>query len=726
MATIPWRVGNSNVGAVLRQLFMSQWPRAFAARFGSRFAAEIDRWLLWLPAALGLGIAGYFALPGEPLPWLAPLAIGLALLGALQLRARPAAVVASLLAAAAAIGFALADLRTMLVRAPVLVQGHGPAALEAVVLQIEVLPDGARLLLERPQITGLPAARTPERIRVRVRSLPEGLLPGESVRLTAILQPPSPPAAPGAFDFQRQAYFERIGATGFAVGRIERLPGGHGATGWIERARQAVFRRTVEALPGPTGAFAAALMMGDRSAIPRDIMDAMRDSGLAHLLAISGLNLGLIAGFTFFVLRGALALSPALALRYPIKKWAALAAIGASFAYLLISGSSVPAERAFLMTAVVCFAVVIDRSAISMRLVAWAAALLLILAPETLLGASFQLSFAAVIALIAAHEAWAARLQAWRAEGGLGRKLTAHLFGVFVTSLIATAATAPFVIYHFNRLALFGIVANLLAVPITAVWIMPWSLAAFLLLPFGLEAMALWPMGAGIDLVIVIARWVSGLPQAQLLLPALPSAGLAAVVFGGLWLCLWQRAWRLYGLVPILAGMLSVALARPPDLLISGDGRLLGARSETGGIMLSSQSSARFTGETWLRRAGVESAEPWPALGESGDGRLSCDRLGCVFRIAGLQVALVRDRAALVEDCAAAAVVVSLVSPGLRCRPQLLVGPRELARDGGYAFWFDAGGFRFETVRENRHARPWVTTNSPVAPGPPRRRERGS
>ena len=428
---------------------------------------------------------------------------------------------------------------------------------------------------------------------------------------------------------------------------------------WWSGLRHDIARRVLASLPGEAGAVAAALMTGKRGAIPERVMQNMRDSGLAHLLAISGLHVGLVAGLLFSGLRAMLALMPSLALRHPIKKWAAVAASLGAFAYLFLVGATVPTQRAFLMTALVLLAVVLDRTAVSLRLVAWAAFAVLLVAPESLLSASFQMSFAAVIALVAGYELLRERRARIFAERTMATRVTLYVAAVALTSVIAIAATTPFAVYHFNRIAWFGLAGNLIAVPLTALWIMPWAIGAFLLLPFGLEALALKPMGWGIDGLLAVAAQVAGWPGAISVIPAMPAAGLVLLTLGGLWLCLWRRAWRLAALPVILAGAMTVPLTDPPDLLASGSGKLFALRAPDGGLLLSTARANRFEADVWRRRAGETEALAWPGTGSAVGGRLRCDRLGCIYRADGQVVALVQDPRALAEDCALASIVIS-------------------------------------------------------------------
>jgi competence protein ComEC len=538
--------------------------------------------------------------------------------------------------------------------------------------------------------------------------------------LRAVLMPPTPPALPGAYDFGRQAYFQAVGGVGYAVGRVRLVESASADIGvvagfrvWIESLRQSMNRAVMSLLPGATGAMSAALITGDQSAIPTSVMDAMRDAGLAHLLAISGFNVALVAGVLFFGARFALVAIGTLPiwgrangwpLRYPVKKWAAIFTVFGILAYTLITGASVPTQRAFLMTAVVLAAILIDRTAISMRLVMWAGLMLMVIAPESLLGASFQMSFAAVIALIAAYESSRGWVRGQRASGGAARKVGLYLAGMILTTLVAAAATGPFAAYHFNRLAIYQLIANFAAVPLTAVWIMPWATLVYFLMPFGLEDWALAPMSWGVDLLIWLAQTVTAWPNAVTLLPSMPSLGLTLIAAGGLWLCLWRRSWRFAGLVPILLGCATMLTVRPPDVLIAAESQLFAVRDQEGNLVFSSDKGQAFLRDVWQRRAGASSSAA------NGETSLRCDSLGCIYRSQERTVAFIKDSAAFAEDCASADVVVSWTTIRAdRCRgPALRIDRRALAAGGGHALWLSADGPpRVEAVGDSRGERPW-------------------
>ena len=498
--------------------------------------ANQDRIALWLPVLFGAGIAVYFALPTEPGgPYAAICAVALAVMALLLRRSRGLLFGAAVAASVACAGFAAAQFRTDTVAAPVLARDTGPVRLTGRVLHAEPAENGVRLTLDRVAADRIPEDGTPARIRITVRAAEDAPRAGDRISALAVLRPPPAPSMPGGFDFARKAWFERLGAVGFALGAVT-VERGAPDGGWrlaIARLRQTATARILDASGNPV---AAALMTGERRAIPDDTLAAMRDSGLAHLLPISGLHIGLVAGLLFFAVRLVLAAVEPVALRFPVKKIAAVAALAGAAAYLALSGATIPTQRAFVMVAIVLFAVTIDRTAISLRLVAIAAAAVLVMAPESLLSASFQMSFAAVVALIAVYEAAAPRLSRVRRDGGAGTRIGLFLAATLLTTGVATLATAPFAGHHFNRLALYGLLANMIAVPLMALWIMPLAIAGFLLVPFGGEALALVPMGWGIDAVLWVARGVAGLPGAVLTVPALPTAALAVVALGGLWL----------------------------------------------------------------------------------------------------------------------------------------------------------------------------------------------
>jgi competence protein ComEC len=474
----------------------------------------------------------------------------------------------------------------------------------------------------------------------------------------------------------------------------------------VSALRQRIANEIADAAPGAAGAIAVALLTGLRGALPDHIWDDWAVAGIIHLLSISGLHMALVAGTVFFAVRIALALAPPLALRLPAKKLAALLALIGAFGYLLISGASVPAVRSFIMTALMLLAVMVDRNPFSMRLVAFAALVLLLLQPENLIGASFQMSFAAVVALIAVYETGAAK----RPPGahGLDWRLIMYVAGCALTTVVASAATTPFSIYHFSRFSTYGVVANLIAVPLSGIWIMPLGMLGILLIPFGLADFCFVLMAQGIEIIIAVAAFVADLPGASLAVQRPPLSALLLTVLGGLWLCLWRTAWRRLGLLGVAAGLLLMLLDEPPDLLIDARGQIIAVRLDDGRLALSPWERDGWITDGWLQSAGQEEAAPWPGDGEGRAGPLACDDYGCVVARSGQIVALARRPEALLDDCRRADLVVSY--PRIEhCRNGTpMIGPEALRRSGGLAIWIEDDDLETLTVQEVRGERPWT------------------
>lgn len=691
---------------------------ALVARTAAAFAAEHDRWILWLPVLIGIGIGIYFSLPFEPLPWLGPAAFGAAAIACIVFRraAGSAGYLGLLLAAATLAGFSAAQVRTGAVAAPAVQERVGPTPIFGRIVKLERLGKGRRVTLDAVEIDRLRPEELPARVRLRLNGKQPELAPGDRIRIYAVLSPPSPPTAPGAFDFQRQAFFARLGATGFAIGQAEILSREPRQTEiWLSQLRARIETVIHAHVRAPEASVVSGLLTGQQAAIPAPVMQAIRDAGLAHLLAISGMNIGMVAIFLFSAVRLALCLVPAVALRWPVKKIAALAAAAGAGAYTLIAGAPIPTQRAFIMVAVVFLGVICNRKAISMRLVAVAAAAVLLFQPESLLGASFQLSFAAVVALVAAYDSEHPERLRRLGDGILARSLIYIVF-VAATTLIATLATTPYAIFHFQRVALYGLAANLVAVPVTALWVMPLGVAALLTMPFGLAGPFLVAMGWGASVVIAVAEKVASWPAAVVPLPAMPLAGLIGLTLGGLWLCLWRGRWRFAGTAALLAGMGSIALSAPPDILIDAEAKVIGVRTADGGLALSPSRAARLEQESWLQQAGLGQPAPWPP--PAGEGSMEepmrCDGLGCVFRANGKTVALMRRPEAMQDDCRRADVLVSLVPLRGACpRPVAVVDRFDLWREGAHAIWLGDGGVRVLSVNGLRGNRPWVIRPKP-------------
>jgi len=689
-------------------------------------AGERPNWPGWLAVALGLGIAVYFALPMEPPLWLGAALTTGGLTLAVAFRRKPLILVVAAAFVTAAIGFGMAQARSWAIAAPQLQDPIRFAHVTGRLAGIEPFPNAIRATLDQVTIAELPADATPLRIQVKIFKGAETLKLGDRIDVLAHLQPPSPPVAPGAFDFRRQAFFQQMGATGFSLGAARVVESTGAGTWrdrfrlWIDRLRATIGQRIASLEPAAAGAMTRALTVGDQTALTKADIEAMRISGLAHLLSISGLHIGMAAGLFFIGLRSLLALIPALALHYPIKKWAAAAAILAAGFYALLAGATVPTQRSFVMIAIVFLGVLVDRSPFSFRMVAWAAIVVMLLQPEALTGASFQMSFFAVLGLIAAFEALRTQLTRWRG----GRALETDWFGrvantlrgagfwfatTMLTSVIATLMTAPFAMYHFDRISTYGVIANLVAVPLTGFWVMPMGMAALLLMPFGWDA-PFWHLAArGCDGILWIAHTVSAWPYAILVTRAMPVAALVAISLGLVALCLLRSRARVLGLVPVLGGLASLVFVNTPDLLIAGDARLLAIKSEAGDYHLNSLRASKLAAETWLRRNGQIDAAAFPASDDPALPFFGCDGAGCVYTRNGKTIALALTGEALREDCASADAVVSLMPIRQGCRDAVTVDRFDLWRGGTHAIRIEKdGALRIQSVAATLGDRPWV------------------
>jgi competence protein ComEC len=673
------------------------------------FLAERDRWSLWLPVILGMGIGVYFSAPSEPAVGTGVVALGLVVGAMVALRWRSGVLLGMAALATAAGGFTLSQWAAQRNAGPVVEKQTAPVTVRGRVAAVEVVGGAQRVELDHLAIDRL--AATPRKIRLRLTREAAEVVPGQQVKLRAVLRSPPAPSLPGGFDFARQAWFEGLGAVGFAISAPETEaapPGGPGEAfaEWLAALRHRVTLRMVNVIGGEDGAVAAALVTGERAAVSEKTWDDYRDSGLAHLLSISGVHFSMVAGLVFALVRGSLAAVPGVALRYPIKKWTAVIALAAALFYLLLSGVSVPAQRSFASIAIVLLAVLVDRKAISLRTVAWAATAVLVWQPQALVGASFQMSFAAVIALIAAFEAIGPKLAEWKSEPGAVRWLALYGGGIAFTSVVASAATTFYTIYHFSRFSTWSVASNLLAVPLTGVVVMPAALAALLLMPFGLDEPALVVMGWGVEGINRLAAAVAGWPGASVVVPPVSVGAVVAYSLGGLWLCLWRRRWRLLGLGPMVAALLTIPFHDWPDLLVDGEGQMMAVRSAGGGLLYNSLSRGAFVRSAWEERAG-NGRPPREFSAADASDRLACDSTGCLWRGRGVAVALVTRAEALQDDCAVAEVVVAAVPLRHPCPSAAIVIDRNrLWREGPHAVWLTER--KAVSVRSWRGERPWV------------------
>ena len=721
---------------------------------------ERERLAVWLPVFMGAGVLGYYALRFEPTQW-----FGAAI-------AVPAVVIAVWLPgvrwlfgplAATALGFTAAQFATS--RAPPIeadLPTHA-AIVTGTIRAVEALPEGRRITIEPAWLDGAPEPlRRSVRVRLQKTDVSE-IDSGDSVRIRALIRPPSAPSYPGAWDLQRDDFYSGLGASGYGLGKAERTAQAVPSAPMrlIQRLREAIARRVVAAIPGAAGEVSVTLLTGASMAIPAADHDAFRNSGLAHLLAVAGLHIGIVMGFALAMARFGFTLSERASLFWPTKKFAAICALGAGAAYMVLTGMHLPIIRSFVMACLFTVALMANRRPFSLRGLGLAAAVLMLISPQEVPGVSFQMSFSAVLALISGYEALRPWLRRLRGESWY-RRFGSFVAALAITSALAGTASAPYGAYHFGHVQIYFVLANMLAVPLTAMWVMPAGLIALLLMPLHLEALALVPMGWGAAAILWVARFTSALPDATIEVPHIPVWGLCVFSVGLAWLGLWRTRRRLAGVVLMLAGLASPVLDRPPDLLISGDGRLIAVRTQQGAFLQQSQGGSKFTRDAWAQYWAVGSfltmpvaASPSPHLlrtgvsgspgaaragfggpdtpghheggdGEGGqdegshDGRDNADRrttaVLCEPDACLLRPYPDRPGAMLVRGaqhpkfCDQSSVIVSAEpARGLCPKPwPKLVDRFTVWRYGSAAIWLDRDGARVLTDRTERGDRPWV------------------
>lgn len=583
------------------------------------------------------------------------------------------------------------------------------------VINVTPLLSGHRVTFDSIKLKGSKPIHTSSRVRLIIKAAFDFKL-GQILKLRAVLLPPSAPAVPGGYDFQRYAWFENIKAVGYSVSTPRQLsePSPILPAISLEHIRHHIGKRFRAAAPGDQGAVAAALITGERQAISRQLTEAYRDAGLAHLLAISGLNIGIYASLVFVVFRRGLAFIPSICLRWPIKKIAAIIALGATTFYLLISGMGTPAQRSWIMSSCVLVAVIFDRHAITFRTFALAAVLVSFWKPNGLLGPSFQMSFAAVLTLVAGYLGITPTLSRWQQRAptpitAAMRAAGVYLLGIILSTVLSTLATAPYTLYHFHRLPLYGVLANLIAVPITALWIMPGLMLALFLMLFDLEKLALIPLGWGLKCIANVAHTISNLPHANLYSPPMSPYALLIATGSGLWLCVrpGRRKWG--ACILFCFALLSPwFLEQRPDYIINNKGSLI-AVSSNDGLILSPGRYARFARRSWKERWG-HSTSPWPhAKG------LRCHASSCMLHRAGQVLFFAKTHRALTEHCAKADILITpiVISPPFMlpapCRKAEIIDGEILQKNGTHAIYLTQDGAKIESTRAHQGNRLWNT-----------------
>ncbi len=705
-----------------------------------RLRAAIERWLElerdqlapWLPVGLGAGVTAWLWLPDRA-GWIAFLLGATGVAGAALAIGRGGRAGRALawFAIAAALGCALVWARAERLDHRVLGRAR-VARFAGRIASVERLParDSVRIVLVPVAPPVAPPVSTPalpERVRVSIRQedAPAGLARGALLAVRARLVPPAPPAVPGAYDYARNAWFDGVGASGKALDppRIVAPARTNGPADLLARWREALAAHILARLGGGEGGVAAALAMGDQGAIPDADTDAMRRAGLAHLLSVSGLHLTAVVGATMLLTLRLLALWPRFALRWPLGVIAAGAGAFAGIGYTLLTGLQVPTLRSLAAALLVLAGVAVGREAVTLRLVATGALVLLLVWPESLAGPSFQLSFAAVTAIIALHEE--RHVKAWfaRRDEPPWRRLAREAASLLLTGLVVELALAPIALFHFHRAGLYGAMANIVAIPLTTFVIMPLEAGALLLDVAGAGAPLWWLAGRALGLLLALAHATAAIPGAVTMLPAASRAAYALAMAGALWLALWTTRARIAGGIALLAGIAWMAAAPAPDLLITGDGRHVAVRGPDGRIALLRERTGAYVRDTLAEVSGEEgdTAGLIEALPDARCGRDMCAadimRGGRRWRLLAARSPYLIGMRELARACAAADIVVADRRLPASCRPRWLKADAPLlARTGGLAAYLGSG--EVVSVADLQGAHPWAVGRGGAAARP--------
>jgi competence protein ComEC len=705
------------------------WPAQWSG-FAQAVSQNIKKWALaeiapgrlmpWLPVAFGVGIAVYFAAETEPSLTAALILAASVAVVTFFARARPIAFPILVGIAAAAAGFATATWRTAHIAHPVL---HHLATSVSVSGFIEVREERERTDRIVVAVKQIQSPRrldqTPERIRVSLR---KGLAPavGSYVEFKARLSPPIAPLRPGGYDFARDLYFQRIGASGFVTGAIKVTEPPAPPGPWlkfsttISAMRGVIDQRIRTVLHGDESAIASALLTGTRDALSSNVFDAMYVSSLGHVLSISGYHMAVVVGIVFFAVRALLALVPLFATRFAIKKWAALVALAAAAFYLILSGAEVATQRSFYMIAIVLIGVMTDRPAVTLRTLAIAAIVVLLLAPESLVHPSFQMSFAATLALVSGYAQGVKWVQA-APETSRAERIALWggywFIGAVLTSVVAGLATTPYAAYTFHRTSPYGVIANLVAMPVVSALVMPAGLLALVAMPFGFDGPLWRVMGWGIDWMITVAVWVANLPGAVGRLWAFGVGPLLLCTAGILLVCMLRSPLRWVGAGFAALGIFLIALTPLPDVFVGAGGDVIAVRGAAGRLSVIKTGSDSFSIREWL---GADADARTPKDKTLGDG-IACDEAGCIGRLAdGSLVALVKTMEAFEEDCRRAVLVVSPREAPPDCAARVV--DRKVWRRGGAVALRRIGeGFEMTAARADGYDRPWARALPVVA-----------
>ncbi len=693
--------------------------------------------ILWFPVCQCVGILTYFSLSFEP-SCTFTISIFLLLLPTLILIAilyRKYAILCIALIAVL-IGFTASKLRTALVDAQILDKERYVKDIVATVKDINdrgsykqfllsitkpsTIPESSSVIPVPPFVIPAPssvipaldtgiqkkkiwsrAGMTPDRaldnIRISVRTKVEkGIKIGDQVKLSAKLFPPKIAPSEYAYDFARIAYYQKISATGFATSKIAlyKKTEARKFQEYIESFRQYIYENLQQNIKKPHADILSALLIGKKDGVDQKTMDAIRDSGIAHLFAISGLHLSFVAGLFFIVFRNLFAISETLTLKYNTKKISAFLTILPTTFYLLITGMQISAQRAYIMVILVLIATMIERKYRGLIAIAFAASVILSVEPEAILKPGFQMSFSAVLALVASYQINANKL--------FKIKIMKYFVSIMISSVIASLATVPYTIYNFNYFSISGIITNLVAIPIVTLIIIPLGIIYVLLIPLGIEWIIAPFIEHPIDSILYITNAIASLQYLVIPIRTFPASSIIIITFGLLWLCLWERNWRFFGIFFIVLGICFSTAYKTPDILINADNV---AAKESDNLLYSlTRKNRNFVVKTWAKQNGQNQILNHTKY-SNPDKRLKCNDYGCIYNKGNNKLVLLAyKKEDILENCDKVDLIIQLSEFDYSACNTKIIKHADLETYGTHSVWLTNRYVKINTVRSNR---PW-------------------
>ncbi len=674
-------------------LFLNRKIRDFYKSTQQAGITELENYQLWLPIFISIGVLIFFALPFDPNFWISFLFLSLPLGVYFILRkAESGKVIASLLIAIAA-GFLAMQIRLSTISSPIIAEQLAKTTVKGIVEEAAKTEKGYRLLLSKVKIYDYDKP-PPKLIRISTNFDISDIRIGDQVRVYVNLMPPPKPTLPGGFDYSEYAYFKQIGAIGYTIGKIKKVTQEVSDDSELKLniIRDKIAQKIRSNMSQRAASIAEGMLIGNIGAINKLDYEAIRIAGLAHIIAISGMHIVVVVGLVFISTRFLISSIPYLAVNFNLKKIAAFCAIILSYGYLLISGSPVSAQRAFIMSALVLLGIILDRKTNPLRSIAWATTVILLVTPEAIKTASLQMSLAACISLITSFEYLQSFASKFTKQTPRIKKILFYMMSITFSTVIAGVATAFFVIYHFNQFSTYSVLANMVAIPLSDFFIMPLGIISIILMPLGLEQITLCILEPGINFLIDYAKFISSIPLASFYIPSFSNKGIILISFGGLLLTLFKTRLKYLGLVVILCGISSIRDQVIPDIIVAGNGKVF-AVLENETIFLSNKNKARFMVKTWVEKLGINRIELLSELGNP-----NCSSKVCEIEKHGQKVLIVAD-ADTMSNCHEQNLLVNLTSKDLRhCANEKYIGIAELEELGTHTFRFHASHIEVNTA----------------------------